>query len=236
MVKNVRSEPWFELYQSYVSSLNFESRLERRWAYRLARKQYRLDHSKGVSKLFYKSSKWVVATGFIGQLNDELASKFESITGYSKKYSQDWNVPWSSINHVVFVSGGIDAVMAGGYDSFVSKAGTWSLYVTVPFAVFCLGWNVYRLANRDDKARPALGYEGLATMAVFYLKKNSAQIKNFVKSTFDINHPGIIDKFNINEFPLDWSGAYIIEDKSDKVSKTNMSSGLEQITDKYSTV
>jgi len=215
VVKNIISEPYFELYQKYITDFDLKSEREHRWAKRLARNKHHLDTSSGFKKEIYKGVKWTFATVLAGQFNDDLASKIEKITEIPKKYSQDWNVLWSSIPHIVFVSGGINTVMnSSNYNDFVSEVGIDSLYVSVPMAVFNLGWNIYRLANRDDKARPALGYEGLIANGLMYLGSNYYKIKDSVRFFYNANHPGALKSYTLDDLPFyDLNDSLIIEDK-----------------------
>jgi hypothetical protein len=218
--KFIRSKPWYGLYADYVEEHGLTDRAEKRWAYVFARKKYRFlnpkkssnPYSSALNKLrrpFYVASNWFVATAIIGQFSDVFASKFEKITGISKKHAQDWNTLWSSVDHAVFVYGGANAAVLSGYSEFVSEFGEKSLYFTAPFATFNIGWNVYRLSNRDSKARPALGYGGLITNALMYVRNNYSKIKNDAGFVLEANHPEMFrNDYSIN-YPLNGFSAKV---------------------------
>ncbi|MFP4524147.1 MAG: hypothetical protein ACLFO2_02395 [Candidatus Woesearchaeota archaeon] len=117
----------------------------------------------------------VMAGVFQGQFIDPIAEQFETLTKVPKKRAQDWNAILSTLEHIPFVLGGYGATEA------VAHAGEQSLYVTLSIAAASTVWNAYRLLNRDEKARPAIGYGSLAMHSSHILNKMSDTVTPIIR-------------------------------------------------------
>jgi hypothetical protein len=173
----MENKPWHSLYQEYINSFSLDTKIEKKWAYKFAKKHYQIHHSKGLKKNFYQASNWIIATALAGQLADGPAEKLEKVTHIPKKKAQDWNVAWSCIDHIAIIYGGVKSLQAQNLPDIVSTAGEKSLYVSVPVATVCTLWALYRLANRDDKARPSWGYGSAVTHAIYYAKTSKTWLE-----------------------------------------------------------
>jgi hypothetical protein len=179
--KKFIDEPWYPNYLHYIDAFDMQTRFEKRLACRIAKKQYKMQESSGLKKKFYQATNWFVATAFAGQMADGPASKLEKITKVPKKHAQDWNVLWSSWDHITLIYGAMQSMKyADELPEFVSSTAENSLSVTVPFAIVCTAWGLYRLANRDDKARMSLGYGSIVTHAVYYAKTGNKELSDYV--------------------------------------------------------
>jgi hypothetical protein len=175
--------PWYGLYKNYVSALELDSKLEKKWAYRLSKQQYKIQTSKGIKKALYISTNWFLATAIIGNFGDKPATKFEKITNIPKKTSQDWNVAWSCIDHIALLSSGMHVSSSEKQLSeIIITTAEKSLDITFPIAVICTLWAGYRLLNRDEKARPSLGYGSLAAHIFYYSKTSKKDISRLLNS------------------------------------------------------
>ena len=125
--KSPQETPWYPLYNEYLSSFSLDSDIEKKWAYKFAKKHYQIQHSKGLKKNFYQASNWIIATALVGQLADGPATKLEKVTQIPKKKAQDWNVAWSCIDHIAIIYGGVKTLQAQHLPDMVSSAGKKSL-------------------------------------------------------------------------------------------------------------
>lgn len=209
MVNDLKSRPWFDLYVAYKGELKERSekpltRRELRWAYRFARLKHKFLNPKEPEKWYehvynnylankvrepiFKGTNWFLATAFIGQFGDEVASKFEAITGISKRHAQNVNVFWSSIDHAVFVYSSSKIAFGEGYSEMIKDAGTVSFYITGSVAAFNLAWSTYRLFHKGEKVYPALGYAGIFFNTAAYLAMHRDKIKSYIKENYGLKN------------------------------------------------
>lgn len=146
-------------YNELVRELPF---IGKHWLRKYARSEFKIQNSRmGTPRLLFKGLRYTIAYTVQGQLKDDYSSKLEDLlTHVPKIQAQDVNAPLS-IAETLIVSG-----FAYDFVDLLGGAGDKSLYFTVPFGVVGIASNIYRVAKRDGKARPAIGYGSALAHAV----------------------------------------------------------------------
>ena len=183
MVNIDREAPWFGEYESFVDVLKLSSSSEKNLAYKIIRKNYKIKNSEGLVREVHKGLGWVVATGFAGQFDDDTASKLEKLTmllnkKYNKKYNQDWNSVISSWEHPGILYFGFETLSNPEISEvvFSNILSASAFVITQGVSLYNVYWNPYRLLNRDEKARDARGFMGIASNIVMDVKNNFGDI------------------------------------------------------------
>jgi hypothetical protein len=165
------SKPWDHRAEELHEAVPQLSKAWTRW---YAKREYLTEnHDSWGPQAGFQAVRYFIAYTIQGQFKDDYAKAVERlITKVPSRHAQDVNAVLSTLEAVLITDGIYEGVKYTGNQDMADA----SLWLTATFTAANVAWNVYRLANRDGKNRPAIGYGSMVMHTAGFIKEHSPAI------------------------------------------------------------